>query len=966
MVFSLAQSVIRLRDAVREPDIRQHLSTLLEGITGHIWKVEASVDEGRIDLFCPTLKVVIETKARGQANPNFAGRKSGETQRQQLERYLRGLAPKRVNLEKEIRYWRALLTDGEVFWGWIWNQRQGVTKELFAKTSVTLEPKVFELFVREVLALEDNVDKPSPPAELGPNLLRPMKARVNQLYQVMERDVEAQTKLELWRRLLQGSGIIPSAHQPVELASVFQSHTLLVWASRLILGMLSHPEREERVLVEYASDGFHGWLINSAEGEQLVLELARELRSYDWHGVTRDVLKEAYHLLIDPKDRKEFGEFYTPDDLAEYVVAETLDDDWVDESIAQAVSILDGTTPREQQRHLGVLDPSCGSGTFLFHAARRIATRINTRHPSISPRGSEVVGMLVRGIDIHPVAVEMAKATLAMAIPRNTPHLHVLVGDALQLESSDTLLGPTGLILESPGGRHIEIPYEVVVHPQSNLLLSQIVSSAAGEVELESLDVPSGLNKIDYSKLIQQITEVIQREGNHVWNWHLNNRLELERLKEKKVSRLIGNPPWLVANDTPDGMRKKNIEMLRREEGVRPERHSSAKGDLASVFTARVTRLYLNSRQMNSKQLKYGWVLPGTALTSQAWRNWRVGDWNGATVTHQLAWGLNGIDPPLFAHSPYGCSAVFGSLTKEAGGEIISIQDRVGPLDAFTPVERVRRVAKESPYLNQVFRAALSSPQPLLMVVAMTKGDGGLAKVRLKVGTKGRWKGIALESEIEQAALLPIIRSQELKPFRILESEVYLVAPVVKGELLDPTSHRCKELMPLLYHFWRNNEDLYCSIRAEGSRDSLFENLDYNKTLSKQLAIPWVRGRVKVLYNKSGQTLRATAVNVNQVVDEKCYYTVTRSESEAMYLCGILNAPCMQEAWREGKSASMHYDKSLWRFVPIPWYDSKNKTHQAVVRSANRVGEHANPSAQLHRLDRSVRSLLPDYATRVS
>ena len=51
-----------------------------------------------------------------------------------------------------------------------------------------------------------------------------------------------------------------------------------------------------------------------------------------------------------------------------------------------------------------VLDPACGSGTFLFHAVRRlIAAGRAAGWPG--PRILQACEDKVRGLDVHPVAV---------------------------------------------------------------------------------------------------------------------------------------------------------------------------------------------------------------------------------------------------------------------------------------------------------------------------------------------------------------------------------------------------------------------------------------------------------------------------------------------------------------------------------------------------------------------------------
>ena len=60
-------------------------------------------------------------------------------------------------------------------------------------------------------------------------------------------------------------------------------------------------------------------------------------------------MKVLYESVISANERHRLGEYYTPDWLAEEIVSQVV------------------TDPLAQR----VLDPGCGSGTFLFHAVRR-------------------------------------------------------------------------------------------------------------------------------------------------------------------------------------------------------------------------------------------------------------------------------------------------------------------------------------------------------------------------------------------------------------------------------------------------------------------------------------------------------------------------------------------------------------------------------------------------------------------
>ncbi|WP_367880512.1 N-6 DNA methylase [Salinispora arenicola] len=141
------------------------------------------------------------------------------------------------------------------------------------------------------------------------------------------------------------------------------------------------------------------------------------MSSTTWH-------KVLYESVISAETRKAQGEYYTPDWLAEQVVSECV------------------TDPLQQR----VLDPSCGSGTFLFHSARRYLAA--TEAAGI-PLREALHGLTnhVAGIDLHPVAVALARVTYLLAIARRLTdarrgpiRVPVFLGDSVQWDQRLDLL----------------------------------------------------------------------------------------------------------------------------------------------------------------------------------------------------------------------------------------------------------------------------------------------------------------------------------------------------------------------------------------------------------------------------------------------------------------------------------------------------------------------------------------------
>jgi len=103
-----------------------------------------------------------------------------------------------------------------------------------------------------------------------------------------------------------------------------------------------------------------------------------------------DIFGDLYANLFPAAARKQLGEFYTPTWLADHLLTLA----GLDEAIAGG-------------KNIRVLDPACGSGTFLLAASRRMLTA------GMSP---EQVAQCVVGFDLNPLAVLMSTANLAMLL----------------------------------------------------------------------------------------------------------------------------------------------------------------------------------------------------------------------------------------------------------------------------------------------------------------------------------------------------------------------------------------------------------------------------------------------------------------------------------------------------------------------------------------------------------------------
>ncbi len=233
-------------------------------------------------------------------------------------------------------------------------------------------------------------------------------------------------------------------------AESFARHTYFGQVCRALAGALiaPHARRDapagdrddpswwaDRGLPDFLDGDPYGWCAAAAPGSltDALAEVTREaalwaerLRAAQRTGGC-DPLKPLYEALFPARMRRRSGEFYTPDGLARWT--------------------LDESGYRGGMRRR-VIDPACGSGTFLALAIRRARSRAG---PEADPRAT--LGALLEaigGCDLHPSAVQAARVTYLLAVidlipPGQEVHLPVRRCDVLlddpPLRPADYLVG---------------------------------------------------------------------------------------------------------------------------------------------------------------------------------------------------------------------------------------------------------------------------------------------------------------------------------------------------------------------------------------------------------------------------------------------------------------------------------------------------------------------------------------------
>ncbi|MEU4643997.1 N-6 DNA methylase [Micromonospora sp. NPDC023814] len=782
------------------------------------------------------------------------------------------------------------------------------------------------------------------------------RAALAALYAEHEQLPTVKLKRKLWAELLDSA----LGTQFVDDSDLFVEHTLLMNSAyiiaHLVVGidalelqphdLITGQRFDKARILGVVEHDFFGWTTEVPGGRELIQGLTRRLARFDWLQADHDILKVLYESMIGTETRKRMGEYYTPDWLAEHLVDTVV------------------TDPLRQR----VLDPACGSGTFLFHAVRRYLAAAETAAVPLDAALTQLTHHVV-GVDLHPVAVALARVTYLLAIghqrltdQRDAITIPVYLGDSMQWRERRDLFTEDHVRI-SAGYNASEVE-EWLRFPKSLLdepsRFDQIVAGLATiAAKPRDPDNPPSLAAFfhhmrigpDDQPMIRGTFEAMCRlhdEGrDHIWSYYLRNlaRPVWLAMDDNRVDILIGNPPWLSYRHMPRDMQTRFRE-LSRDRGLWHGREFATNQDLSALFVTRAVQQYLRDDG------SFAFVLPNSVLDREYFEGFRRGWYEDTAEPTAVAftgsWDLRRLRPHLF---PRGAGVVFGdraalstyrrlpSVTERWTGRVptdAKSWQQVEPLIARETADLVAggSALTESPYKPRFTQGATIVPKLLFFVDTDSGGRLGLGAGRHAVRSarsnleKAPWKELpSLEGVVESEFIRPVLLGESLLPYRILPAKK-AVLPLDGSTLMTGPGSRIDYYFGLA-EWWRTAEATWEAHRSS-TRLTLAEQLDFRHKLTAQFPAPPLR----LAYSASGMHVAAAIVDdPAAVIEHGLYYCPIDSQAEGHYLSAILNSPALTALARPlmsyGKD-ERHIDKHVWK-LPIPRYDDTDQRHQRLA-----------------------------------
>ena len=634
--------------------------------------------------------------------------------------------------------------------------------------------------------------------------------------------------------------------------------------------------RDQTGLQGVVETDFFSWP-NEVGGEPLLRAIARRLARFEWNQASADIAAILYETVIPADERRQLGEYYTPHWLASAIIDELVDD------------------PLRQR----VLDPACGSGTFIAEAVARYVDA--AQHIDLdADTALERLREAVVGIDVHPVAVHLARSAWALAaqplIQRAAADgftgavtAPVYLGDALQLRyDAGSLLGEAEVRIAVGDEQRNDLVFPTSLVERADVF-DAVMSSVADAIARGDDPLPelaeqplSEAERRGLLPAVRMMRELHASGRNHIWAYYSRNLVRPVALARRKADVIVGNPPWLNYNQTVDVLRRELERQSKELYDIWVGGRYATHQDVAGLFFARSMDLYLADRGV------IGMVMPHSALGAGQHRKWRSGRWrqlvsvgNGRSSVDRLRadfrfkrpWDLEQLQPNDFF--PIPACVVFArrqgadptdpnqpgpagaALARPLAGEVEVWRGAPGDPNArraVAPLAPASGADEGSPYRELAAQGATLVPRCLFMVEeienpALIKAGGTtMTNPRRGKQDKAPWRDLDLAAirgrTIENVHVFDVLLGETIAPYVAL-APLLAALPVRRdnGDVLPADDSETAiggvdhyRLARRMRDRWRTISALWDANKRAANRLALAERLDYHRELSRQLA----------------------------------------------------------------------------------------------------------------------------------
>ncbi len=601
---------------------------------------------------------------------------------------------------------------------------------------------------------------------------------------------------------------------------------------------------------------------------EIMLEPLEEISSPE--PVEADIFKPLYLDLAPARLRHEKGEYYTPDEVADR---------------ALDMAGYDGNPQAK------LLDPACGSGTFLIRAAGRL--KMKCKEAGLSPSDTlEKIAENIAGIDSYSSASRMARANLTLAVidllkaKKTIPKFNLHEADSIIPDESLTIPDDFYLFFDYLAGNPPWVNWESI--NESYRLKTRALWDYHGLFPHSGLDTVLGHSKKDLSMLMTYCaTENFLKPGG-----------VLSFVITRSVVKSTGSGQGFRRFTLGDGTPVKPLGV----EDVTELKPFGTSGAPAVIMALK-----------KGEKARY-------PVSYSAWRarKGRKSRTKAPTLLKLAAEPVDAFDPT---------SAWITAPRKALG----SLRKIFGPSD-YTAYAGIYSGGANGVYWLKV----------------LEEESDGLVKVE-NVPEAGKAEVNRVTTRLEAALLYPLVRSGEIGRWKS-ESELAVLAVQDPAKRCGIDEATLQSEYPRTYEYLKRFDEL---LRRRAAWKRFFTAKRDGHIVEKApfysmfAAGAYTFAPFKAAWPRMASDLKAAVLEAHDskplLPQETITFVPCSSRDEAHYICGLVNSTPVNYAARAysqvgGKGfASPH----ILRYIRVPAYEPANPLHKKIAGLSAKA--HAKP-----------------------
>lgn len=733
---------------------------------------------------------------------------------------------------------------------------------------------------------------------------------------------------------------------------------------------------ENKGLINFVEYDYFGWL-NSEPHLLNMLPVAQEIQqdlvAYNFKAdPTEDLFGELMAQLANRSQRVLLGQEWTPSWLSKRLVEE------VTSNISSAEDIR-------------LIDMCCGSGSMIVEAIKIAKARITSQHPAHTQESKiDLMVKSITGFDIDPLAVMLSKINWILAgMDWLQPLGAYLI--SIPVYHADSLFAITPISNQADDEDNTSFTLKIAEHvvslpnflisPEYKGLFDSLVDTGYHMVVGNTADQPISITHSDLQPYLEGIkvnlgmelekeqeaeildflcdfiskVDALNKDGrNGIWAYIMRNSFR-PGLVAGQFNGLVSNPPWLALSKIANNPYQQTLKSKAEKFDIKPEGSSHLHIELATIFLLHSIKEYLVDNS------PIGCIVPDTILNGHHHNRFRLGNYlsasNPVNFSISKIWKVEkhvfknnaivlfgGKSSPGEANS----NPIPGVQISETAEpeEVIFYRNRQGNRTAWSEQQLSENDAGF--YSPANFRQGADiMPRNLLFYEVSSSANSRFVNAKsidpvtsdlaFTVKDAKKFQDFSLSQRLLPVDLFfDIVTSNLLTPFHLAATQKAFL-PIKKN------NHNIWEVLPsneinAKGAVTRNTfREIYNTLApTSGTVDTIFDLINTRGKLVQQIV---EQNGYLVFTGAGGGKVCSAYISMADfdantlILDQTVYWAQVNSESEAIYLVGLLNSQSINQIIEDfqprGAFGKRHVHKLP--FGVTPPYDETQIAHQEVV-----------------------------------